>query len=72
MAEAMSGGSDGERERSKPTSDSSESSPFRKLCEHYSRGCSFIVSVNFRIQPVISTYDIINLGVRGSQVEVHT
>ena len=44
MAEAVfssaSGSSDGEKE-----AESGVEEGYRKLCEHYSRGCSFVVSI---------------------------
>jgi hypothetical protein len=46
MAEALlssaSGGSDSEREPTANETEGEES--FRGLCEHYNRGCSFVVS----------------------------
>lgn len=47
MAEASVSSDTEEKEDSKTVED--ESPSFRRLCEHYSRGCSFIVSTSFLI-----------------------
>ena len=41
LLSSASGGSDSERDQAANETDGEES--YRKLCEHYSRGCSFVV-----------------------------